>query len=209
MKKNYFIVLFALLAFALNNYAQEDASQNNTYNMVVKLPDGTTFTINTDDVDEVSFSNGEVIVSGQTLTDLLQRITRQDNRIDSLGMVSEKHEKTLAELLTDMKVTQTLMRDVRSETLTQIATMQSMIVSMQNMIDNLSYYNSALVTEITVLEAKNEAFEQRIADLEMDNMILKARNDVFEQKLTDIMAIIVELKNKQEQKKAITTESLK
>ena len=78
MKKNYFIVLIALLAFALNNYAQDDASQNNTYNMVVKLPDGTTFTINTDDVDEVSFSNGEVIVSGQTLTDLLQRISRQD-----------------------------------------------------------------------------------------------------------------------------------
>ena len=83
MKQNYFMVLIALLAFALNANAQEDNNWEAVnapedtevgtegYNMIITLPDGTTVTINTKDVDEVRFSNGQVTVSGATIQELL------------------------------------------------------------------------------------------------------------------------------------------
>lgn len=48
--------------------------QDEGYNMVVTTPDGTTFTINTNDVDEVKFSNGQVTVSGTTIQELQNRL---------------------------------------------------------------------------------------------------------------------------------------
>ena len=86
MKKYYYSALIALLAFALNANAQENNTwksvtapedtevQDEGYNMVVTTPDGTTFTINTNDVDEVMFSNGQVTVSGTTIQGLIDRI---------------------------------------------------------------------------------------------------------------------------------------
>lgn len=68
MKKKIFIVLFALLALAPNVTAQED------YNMVVKMPDGTTITIGTSDVEEVTFNNGELVVTGQSLNEILKMV---------------------------------------------------------------------------------------------------------------------------------------
>lgn len=86
MKKNYYMVLVALFSFALNAFSQEDKwetvtspdateAQGNAYNMVITLPDGTTFTVNTDDVDEVLFSNGQISVSGTSIQQLLTALT--------------------------------------------------------------------------------------------------------------------------------------
>ena len=75
MKKNYLIVLFALFTFALNVNAQgNETGQDESYNMVVKMPDGTTVTISTDDVDEVSFSNGSLVVTGESLNEILNQL---------------------------------------------------------------------------------------------------------------------------------------
>lgn len=69
MKRNYLIVFFSLLMLALNVNAQE----TETYNMIVKLPDGTTITLSTDDVDEVSFNNGNLVISGESLKEILNQ----------------------------------------------------------------------------------------------------------------------------------------
>ena len=83
MIKNYFMVLIALLAFSLNANAQENDNWETVnapedtevgtegYNMIITLPDGTNITINTKDVDEIKFSNGQVSVSGTNIMDLL------------------------------------------------------------------------------------------------------------------------------------------
>jgi len=50
MKKNILIALFALLAVALNGNAQ-----NNTYNMVIEMVNGSKITIGPNDVKNISF----------------------------------------------------------------------------------------------------------------------------------------------------------
>ena len=73
MKKYYFIVLTALLTFALNLNAQENEEQE-TYNMTVTLPDGTTVTVNTEDVNEITFANGKLNVTGTSIDEIVQKL---------------------------------------------------------------------------------------------------------------------------------------
>lgn len=101
MKKNYYMVLVALFSFALNAFAQEDKwetvtspdateAQGNAYNMVITLPDGTTFTVNTDDVDEVQFSNGQVSVSGTSIQQLLDYMLAVKTMNDSIDSINDQ-----------------------------------------------------------------------------------------------------------------------
>lgn len=79
MKKNILIALLALMAVALNSNAQ-----NNTYNMVIEMANGTKITIGPNDVKDISFNNGELVISGEDINTLNQ-INKLHNRIDSLG----------------------------------------------------------------------------------------------------------------------------
>ena len=83
MKKNYLIVLFALFAFVLNVNAQENENlPDENYNMVVKMPDGTTITIGTNDVEEVSFNNGKLVISGESLNEILELINNSSAEVN-------------------------------------------------------------------------------------------------------------------------------
>ncbi len=115
MKKNYYMVLVALFSFALNAFAQEDKweavtssdateTQGNAYNMVITLPGGTTFTVNTDDVDEVQFSNGQVTVSGASIQQLL-------NYCEKIQAEQDKLLGTVHALVTDESVLHVLLED--------------------------------------------------------------------------------------------------
>ena len=84
MKKNIFIVLFALLAVALNGNAQ-----NNTYNMVIEMANGTKITIGPNDVKNISFNNGELVMTGEDINTLVEQQSKADMRIDSLSMTNK------------------------------------------------------------------------------------------------------------------------
>ena len=85
MKKNILIVLFALLAVALNGNAQ-----NNTYNMVIEMANGTKITIGPNDVKNISFNNGELVMTGEDINTLVEQQSKADMRIDSLSMTNKK-----------------------------------------------------------------------------------------------------------------------
>ena len=115
MKKNYFMVLVALFIFALSAFAQEEKwqtvtapedteAQSETYNMVITLPDGTTFTVNTDDVNEVQFSNGKVTLSGTSIQQLL-------DYCESIQAEQDKLLGTVHALVTDESVLHVLLED--------------------------------------------------------------------------------------------------
>ena len=76
MKKNILIALFALLAVALNGNAQ-----NNTYNMVIEMANGTKITIGPNDVKNISFNNGELVMTGEDINSLVERQSATENRI--------------------------------------------------------------------------------------------------------------------------------
>ena len=68
MKKNILIALFALLAVALNSNAQ-----NNTYNMIIEMANGTKITIGPNDVKNISFNNGELVMTGEDINSLVEQ----------------------------------------------------------------------------------------------------------------------------------------
>ena len=79
MKKIFLIALFALMAVALNSNAQ-----NNTYNMVIEMANGTKITIGPNDVKNISFNNGELVISGESINTLAEEQKHLQNRIDSI-----------------------------------------------------------------------------------------------------------------------------
>ncbi len=106
MKKNYFFVLVALLSFALCSYAQDDTTQDENYNMTVKLPDGTTLTVNTDDVDEVTFSNGTLIVTGTRIDEIVAKLKQIIEEFNSYGVEVQDAKAYIEQLVADFKVLQ-------------------------------------------------------------------------------------------------------
>lgn len=80
MKKKYlFLSLTLAMVMALGAKAQEE-----TYNMIIKMADGTTVFINPNDVDSISFNNGEVSVSGSNIDQLVQMIQESRDRTAKL-----------------------------------------------------------------------------------------------------------------------------
>ena len=69
MKKQILLSLIAAFVLALSANAQ-----GNTYNMKVKMADGTEITIGPNDIDNISFNEGEVVVSGTRLQEVLEKL---------------------------------------------------------------------------------------------------------------------------------------
>ena len=91
MKRKYFFTLMMMLAAALGVNAQE-----NTYNMVIEMNNGTKITIGPNDVKDVSFNNGQLVISGPTIQ---QFISHTQMQVDSLGNEQLKSYALLRDLL--------------------------------------------------------------------------------------------------------------
>ena len=113
MKRNFFIVLIALFALVLTVNAQENETE--TYNMVVKMPDGTTVTIGTDDVEEVSFNNGKLVISGQSLNEILSLVYGFYDTQAMTNLKIANIEAELAECLTKSELDLILFNFVKKE----------------------------------------------------------------------------------------------
>lgn len=79
MKKNLLAALVALMAFALSGNAQ-----NNTYNMVIEMANGTKITIGPNDVKNISFNDGELVMTGEDINTLVERQTKTEARVTAI-----------------------------------------------------------------------------------------------------------------------------
>lgn len=79
MKKNLLMALVALMAFALSGNAQ-----NNTYNMVIEMANGTKITIGPNDVKNISFNDGELVMTGEDINTLVERQTKTEARVRAI-----------------------------------------------------------------------------------------------------------------------------
>lgn len=79
------------------------SAQDNTYSMIIKLANGTTLTIGPNEVDSISFNDGEITVSGSTISDLVAGFTaaqvETQMRIDSLSNVLMMHYATIEDIM--------------------------------------------------------------------------------------------------------------
>ena len=193
MKKNYLIVLFALFTFALNVHAQEnETGQEETYNMVVKMPDGTTVTISTDDVDEVSFSNGELVLSGESLKEILNQYRESiQSEVDEM--------RSLLDLLRNqingdegilIVLTNLIANDAAQDAL--IATLQCEIANLKTWIDKIDQWSNennnniadvmtwlnTLQTELTKDQADIQATMDKAVHAQVDAVAAKQMADL-------------------------------
>ena len=81
MKKNYILSLIAALMMVLGANAQG----SNTYNMVIKMADGTSITIGPNEIDNIAFNDGAVVVEGAKIDDLVADIKDLRNNIQELN----------------------------------------------------------------------------------------------------------------------------
>lgn len=118
MKKNYLLVLFALLTFALSINAQESTDQEETYNMTVTLPDGTSLIVNTNDVDEVTFSEGKLNVSGTSINEIVQKIRQVLEEIGANKMSIDEAKAYVENLVKMVNTLQTQVAELADATMT-------------------------------------------------------------------------------------------
>lgn len=132
MKKNYYMVLVALFSFALNAFSQEDKwetvaapsgteAQSEDYNMVITLPDGTTVTVSTDDVDDIQFSNGQISVSGTSIQQLLSALMTLQaaendtrNRVEMLQVICDDLKNSVITNQTDAANLKVLLAELQA-----------------------------------------------------------------------------------------------
>lgn len=89
MKK---IIILSLIATFVSVFSAN--AQENTYSIVIKMANGTTFTIGPNEVENITFNDGQVTVSGQNIEKMADRIDdlenvsyKMDNRINGLENV--------------------------------------------------------------------------------------------------------------------------
>lgn len=83
MKKYILLPLIAMLVTVFSASAQENA-----YPMIIKMADGTIFTIGANEVQKVSFTNGQVTVSGESIQSMLDAIAA------TMSLTKDTREKT-------------------------------------------------------------------------------------------------------------------
>lgn len=170
MKKNILIALFALLAVALNGNAQ-----NNTYNMVIEMVNGSKITIGPNDVKNISFNNGELVITGENINTLVEQQSKADERIESLAKTVDGLSAQLADALKQVQdylnrvyskdQVDALLKDVQSGSTPDLSNYAEKkdVAAVQ---EEIAYNTAALKDQISALSTKIKDLEAAIADVQ-------------------------------------------
>ena len=96
MKKFFILSLIATFVSVLSVSAQD-----NTYSMIIKMANGTTFTIGPNEVDSLWFNDGQVTVAGTNIMDLVNSIAQLKYESDNLKRDNEYQWAWVKAMLAD------------------------------------------------------------------------------------------------------------
>lgn len=182
MKKNYYMVLIALFTLALNAFSQEGQwetvaapsgteAQSEDYNMVITLPDGTTFTVNTDDVDDIQFSNGQISVSGTSIQQLLSALMTLQaaendtrNRVEMLQVICDDLKSSVIANQTDAANLKALLAELQARE----AAHENITNRLQNDIEDQKDRVNAVVSVIEKMETQQATLADQITAQQAD-----------------------------------------
>ena len=125
MRKNCIMSLFAMLLTVITLSAQ-----NNTYTMVIEMKNGTKVNIGPNEVKNISFNNGQVVFSGNTIAEINADISSLWSELETLR---KKVQKLAGEPETQEKV----YYGWAGESITSVSGLQSVSKS-----SAAGYYNS-------------------------------------------------------------------
>ena len=171
MKK---IIIMSLFATLLSVFTA--SAQSNTYSMVIKMQDGTVFTIGPNEADSIFFNEGTLTVSGQSIKDIQNRLDCQESDIKK---VTAETQMTMAMAYDVLSMTNANKEDIN--TLKEIASsQQATIKQLQNKIEELQVRNGAL-------EARVDDQAEQINALANENWKMKARREALEAAVNELM----------------------
>lgn len=181
MKKNYYMVLIALFTLALNAFSQEGQwetvaapsgteAQSEDYNMVITLPDGTTVTVSTDDVDNIQFSNGQISVSGTSIQRLMSELmtlhaAENDTRyrvemlqafcddLKSSVIANQKDAAYLKDLLAELQAREAAHEDRTNRLQDDIEYQRHRVNAVESVIEKVETQQATLADQITAQQA--------------------------------------------------------
>ncbi len=197
MKKYYFIVLTALLTFALNLNAQENEEQE-TYNMTVTLPDGTTVTVNTEDVNEITFANGKLNVTGTSIDEIVQKLRQ------ALDAIAENRDRSYDGLERSVKAQESADAAQASADAAQQSADMAITVSQdarvtaavaENMVEDATYHLANVEVKVAELENRVSYNDENVQTINTQLVQLANINTYLEQKMATLEAENSQLKD--------------
>lgn len=110
MKKLFLLFFATFLSLTSNVFGQ-----GNTYNMVIKMSNGSTITLGSNDVESMTFDNGIITVSGINLDELINKLSEMSssdvaqirNEIEKLTMAIQTVQNEIQKGVIISSVTQT------------------------------------------------------------------------------------------------------
>jgi hypothetical protein len=79
MKKTIFLSLIA--AFTMTLTANAQSEETNTYNMVITMANGNSITIGPNEIQDIAFNDGAVVVTGQKIDEMVNQILQNEKMI--------------------------------------------------------------------------------------------------------------------------------
>jgi hypothetical protein len=197
-------------------------AQNNTFNMVITMANGTTITIGPNEVKNITFNEGQVVVSGENLDKIVALAGKSNERIDSLGVVTDalrdlskdgmeslnkNHADLMARIVALEAYVQNLGQSVGGGSTEEIERLQEQIVMLEAQMKAESEENQAYTkTMVAQVEAQMNALikqetSERLksqANMEQDLFMtiekLSAKIDVLAKKIVELEGEVNALK---------------
>jgi chromosome segregation ATPase len=201
-------------AIALFISAAPAVAQNNTFNMVITMANGTTITIGPNEVKNITFNEGQVVVSGENLDKIVALAGKSNERIDSLGVVTDalrylsvdgiesmkkNHADLMARIVALEDYVQNLGQSVGGGSTEEIERLQEQIVMLEaQMKAEIKEYQAYTKTMVAQVEAQmNALIEQETlerlksqANMEQDLFMtiekLSAKINALEKKIVEL-----------------------
>ena len=167
MKKFFILSLIAILTTISSANAQE-----NTYSVVIKLANGTTLTIGPNDVENITFTDGQVIASGHSIQDLMARIAANEEGLKKNEyelMSLEKQQADLFEnenrLAANMMATDAKVATIQAEVAKVEASISTTVTAVNAVQRAVVSSRDEFKQELADLAAKTKETDARIADI--------------------------------------------
>jgi chromosome segregation ATPase len=187
MKKNTFFAIVIMLMMSVSALAQ-----SNSYNMVIEMANGTKINIGPNDVKNIYFKDGELVVSGENLEKLIQntnenmnqtttelsilnaRLQNVESRIDVLsnqsGGASSDEIKNIQAQIAGLK-----------EAINVCATKNDVAEMMQKMDASNKYLSDMInINAKDIMDLKNEIKNQTTQIVQLKSITDAMMNQIYE-----------------------------
>lgn len=186
-------------------------AQTNTYNMVLKLHDGTVITIGPNDLEQLDFKEGDVTVSGTNITTLMNSITAMQAQIETLKAQIYDNAAATAALQAKLAATENNVNNVEkriNENMVSIAKLENEIKNNEVYIEAVKTQTDENANDIASvadrMQANKVELQQAIAMVkaEEDVKIDQAVDDMYKMKedsdsqIAELLDLIVKLEQR-------------